>query len=61
MNNICPECKQPTRHRDLCDDCVDKFMKELDRDLERFLRPTWYQRVAKIVRDLRPKALERGE
>jgi len=59
--NTCPECKRPTEFHDLCNDCIDKFMKELDKDLERFLRPTWYQRVAKIARDLRPRALERGK
>ena len=37
----CPECDQPTKFHDLCNDCVDKFMKELDEELKDMDRPLW--------------------
>jgi len=37
----CPECGQSTKFYDLCNDCVDKFMKELDDELKDIEHPMW--------------------
>ena len=37
----CSECGQTTTFHNLCNDCVDKFMKELDEDLKKSDRPMW--------------------
>jgi len=40
----CSECGQPTKFRDLCNSCANKFMKELDDELRKMDRP-------EVVRD----------
>ena len=35
----CPECGQPTKFHDLCNNCVDKFMEELDEGLRKMDQP----------------------
>jgi len=49
----CSECGQETQFHNLCNDCVNKFMEELDKDIGRQSVNTFVSRILNLVSQVR--------